>query len=90
MNDTNKTVIFEHGEVQLEITIIDNTGWLSIKQMAELFSVSEKTVRRYISATYNECMLSQEETCRKLDKVHDINGQNIVDGIKKKKRCTTI
>ena len=48
----NKTLTFKLDEIELEVTIKDNTGWLSAKQLTRLYNVSQPTISRYIAATY--------------------------------------
>ena len=50
--EQNKTLTFKLDEIELEVTIKDNTGWLSAKQLMRLYNVSQPTISRYIAATY--------------------------------------
>lgn len=47
MNQQNKIILFENQGVKLEVNMKDETVWLSVKQMAELFDREESNIRRH-------------------------------------------
>lgn len=55
----------EDGESQLEVRLIDETIWLSIDQMAELFQRDKSVVSRHISNAFSEGELSPDRTVAK-------------------------
>lgn len=77
MEKEKQALTFKHGETEIKVPIQDNTAWLSIKQMAELYDVTERTIKRHISTTYNEGFFKRENSCHTWDKVCHTNGQNI-------------
>ena len=64
----NEIILFENQEVKLEVNIKDETVWLSQKQMAELFNVSQSTIAEHISNLYNEHELDRETSIGNSDK----------------------
>ncbi|MDY5277137.1 MAG: phosphoribosylaminoimidazolesuccinocarboxamide synthase, partial [Erysipelotrichaceae bacterium] len=52
----NDIVIFKNGELELEVSVSEdrNTVWLSLDQMAELFSRDKSTISRHIRNLFNE------------------------------------
>ena len=70
----NEIILFENQNVKLEVNIKDETVWLNIKQMAELFGREESNIRRHIINIFKEQELIETN-----------NGQILpVDGVKQK------
>lgn len=69
MNEDNKGQIIlyqtEDGETRLEVQLQEETVWLSIDQMAELFQRNRSTISRNIKAVYEDGELTKETTCAK-------------------------
>ncbi len=56
MNKSNEIIIFENQEVTLEVNMKDETVWLSLEQMAELFGRDKSVISRHIkNAREEEC-----------------------------------
>lgn len=52
----NEIIIFENQNVKLEVNLKDDTVWLNVGQMAELFGRDTKTIRKHINnALQEEC-----------------------------------
>lgn len=74
MNQQNEIILFENQGVKLEVNMKDETVWLSVKQMAELFDREESNIRRHIINIFKEQELIEAN-----------NVQNLhVDGVKQK------
>jgi hypothetical protein len=56
----------ENGNTKIETRLEDETVWLSIEQMAELFSKSRSTINEHILNIYNEKELDNELSMRKI------------------------
>lgn len=56
----------EDGSMKLDVRLADETVWLSIEQMAELFSKGRSTINEHILNIYKEAELKKEETLRKI------------------------
>ena len=61
----NEIILFEEGDVKLEVNVQDETVWLTQKQMAELFGKSKSTINEHIKNIYNEGELLESETLSK-------------------------
>lgn len=69
MSNDNKgeIVLFqtEDGQTKLEVQLQDETVWLTIDQMAELFQRNRSTISRHIKRIYDDGELSKDTTCAK-------------------------
>ncbi len=54
----------ENGDVSLDVSLENETVWLSQKQMAELFDKNVKTVNEHIKNMYKEGELEEDSTIR--------------------------
>ena len=50
----NEIIIFDNQKIRLEVNMKDETVWLNVKQMAELFDRDSKTIRKHINNALNE------------------------------------
>ena len=50
----NEIIIFENQNIKLEVNMKDETVWLSVEQMAELFGRDSKTIRKHINNALQE------------------------------------
>lgn len=66
MND--EIIIYKSGDgiIKVDVLFADETVWLTIDQMAELFGKSRSTVNEHILNAYAEGELREEETKRKI------------------------
>lgn len=66
MNETN-IIIYqsEDGKTELQITLQDETVWLTQEQMSELFQKARSTINEHIKNIYAENELAEEETMKK-------------------------
>ncbi|MDD4921280.1 MAG: hypothetical protein PHS30_02250 [Bacteroidales bacterium] len=64
----NEIVIYQtpHGDIRIQVLLEDETVWLSIDQMAELFQKSRSTINEHIRNIYSEKELEEEHTIRKI------------------------
>jgi len=56
----------DNDQIKVDVLIQDETVWLSIEQMAELFSKSRSTINEYILNIYKEGELEKEDSLRKI------------------------
>ena len=61
----NKIILFENQEVKLEVNMKDETVWLSLEQMAELFSRDRTFIVRHINNIFKDNELDKNEVCAK-------------------------
>ena len=68
MNNKSQILIYqtEDGQTKIETRMENETVWLTIDQMAELFQKSRSTVNEHILNIYKEGELVKEETLRKI------------------------
>ena len=50
----NEIIIFENGEIKLEVNMKEDTVWLTQQQMAELFDRNVKTISKHIQNSFEE------------------------------------
>ena len=50
----NEIVLFENQNVKLEVSLKDETVWLTQAQMTELFGVKQNTIAEHISNIFFE------------------------------------
>ena len=79
--DKGQIVLFqtEDGHTKLEVQLQDETVWLTIDQMAELFQRNRSTISRHIKRTYDDGELSKETTCAKFACVVNRGIRGMVD-----------
>lgn len=67
MTGENQIQIFESadGEVRLDVSLQEETVWLSQRQMADLFEKDVRTVNEHIKNIYKEQELAEDSTIRK-------------------------
>ena len=62
----NNIVVYENGEIELSISIKNETIWLTQKQLSILFQVEVHTVNYHIKNIFKQKELSKESTIRKI------------------------
>ncbi|MDZ7363401.1 MAG: virulence RhuM family protein [candidate division KSB1 bacterium] len=83
MENTSEILLYrtEDGRTEIQVTLQDETVWLSQAQMAELFQKSIPTINEHIKNAYDEGELDEKSTIRKF---------RIVQTEKKRKVTRTI
>ena len=61
----NKIILFENQKVKLEVNMKDETVWLSLEQMAELFNRDRTVIVRHINNIFKDNELDRNEVCAK-------------------------
>lgn len=83
MNNEDKGQILlfqtEDGHTKLEVQLQDETVWLTIDQMAELFQRNRSTISRHIKRIYDDGELSKDTTCAKFACVVNRGIRGMVD-----------
>ena len=54
MKNKNEIILFENQNIKLEVSIKDETVWLSLEQMAEVFDRDKSVISRHIKNIFNE------------------------------------
>ena len=72
----SEIILYQPNEtVSLEVRMENETVWLSINQMSELFGRDKSVISRHIAAIYNEAELEREATVAKNATVQNENGR---------------
>ena len=61
----NEIIIFENQEVKIEVNMKDETVWLSLEQMVELFGRDRTVITRHINNIFKNGELNKKEVCAK-------------------------
>jgi hypothetical protein len=61
----NQAIIYDNGEIELNISVENETIWLTQKQISLLFDKDIRTVNEHIKAIYKEDELLEDTTIRK-------------------------
>lgn len=61
----NEVIIFENQNVKLEVNMKDETVWLSLDQMAELFDRDRTVITRHVNNIFKNKELDKNEVCAK-------------------------
>ena len=71
MDQYGEIIIYQaaDGLTSVQVTVQDETVWLTQQQMAELFQTSRTNVVEHIAHIYEEGELDEESTCRKFRQV---------------------
>lgn len=64
MNDISNIVVYNDGELELKVSVNEETIWLTQKQLAELFKVSKQNVSLHINNIFNEEELHKKSTVK--------------------------
>jgi hypothetical protein len=65
-SNTSDMIIYNDGELELSVSINEETLWLTQKQIAELFNVEVHTVNYHIKNIYKQKELDENPTIRKI------------------------
>jgi hypothetical protein len=67
MNEQNKSdiVIYDDGELELNVSVENETVWLNRNQISELFGRDVKTIGKHIGNVFNDKELEQKSTVAK-------------------------
>ena len=67
-DDNGEIIIYlsDDGKINLDVRLENNTVWLTIDQMAELFGKARSTVNEHILNAYAEGEIEEAKTMRKI------------------------
>ena len=77
--DKGQIILYQtqDGESKIEVTLANETVWLSADQMAELFQRNKSTISRHIKSVFEEGELSQESTVAFFATVQQEGGRQV-------------
>ena len=77
----NEIILFENQGVKLEVNLKDETVWLNLEQMAELFSRDKSVISRHINNIYKEKELNKSSTVANFATVQNESGRTVTRNI---------
>ncbi|SDC25775.1 virulence RhuM family protein [Acinetobacter boissieri] len=69
--------VSEDGELKIDVRLLDETVWLTQKQMAEMFQKNVSTINEHIKNVFDEGELDQNSTIRNFRIVQQEGGRSI-------------
>jgi len=79
MDNSSELLIYQtsDGKTKIEVQLQDETVWLSLNQMSELFQKVKSTISEHIKHIYEEAELQEISTVRKFRTVQQEGNRNI-------------
>lgn len=79
VSNTNNFLLYsnDNGEVKVDVLLRDETIWLTINQMAELFGVDKSGISRHIKNIFQTGELQEESTVAKIATVQNEGGREV-------------
>lgn len=77
----NEIILFENQGVKLEVNLKDETVWLNLEQMTELFKRDKSVISRHISNIYKEGELDKNSTVANFATVQNEGSRTITRNI---------
>ena len=81
MKKKNEIILFENQGVKLEVNLKDETVWLTLDQMAELFKRDKSVISRHISNIFKEEELDKNSTVANFATVQNESGRTVTRNI---------
>ena len=69
MNENKDIIIYRSGEIEINVSIEQETVWLSAEEIAKLFNVQRPAIVKHIGNIYKTNELSKTSTCSILEQV---------------------
>ncbi|WP_165388713.1 RhuM family protein [Aliarcobacter butzleri] len=69
MSDISNLVVYSDGELELKVSVNNQTVWLSADEIAYIFNVNRPAIVKHIGNIYNDEELEQNSTCSILEQV---------------------
>jgi hypothetical protein len=67
----------EDGTTKINVTLQNETVWLTLNQLVELFQKTKSTISEHITNVFSERELNEESTVRKFRTVQVEGGRNV-------------
>ena len=77
INMNNHIAMYQSGEIELDISIQEETIWLTQKQIVELFDSSKANISEHIKAIFDSNELTKTTTVRKFRTVQKEGGREV-------------
>lgn len=69
MSDISNLVVYSDGELELKVSVNNQTVWLSVDEIAYIFNVNRPAIVKHIGNIYKDEELEQNSTCSILEQV---------------------
>ncbi len=77
-NKKNEIILFEDGDVKLEVNMQDETVWLTTEQMSKLFKTTKRNIEMHIKNIYLEEELEEKSTWKDFFQVQKEGTREVV------------
>lgn len=82
MSDLEQTSAFlfyndEHGKISIQVVIGEETVWMSVKGIAELFDIDRSGILKHIQNVYETAELEEKATCAKIAQVQKEGNRDV-------------
>ena len=77
----NEIILFENQGIKLEVNLKDETVWLNLEQMAELFKRDKSVISRHINNVFKEEELDRNSTVANFATVQNESGRTVTRNI---------
>ena len=81
MENNNEIIIFENQNVKLEVNMKDETVWLTLDQLAQLFNRDKSVISRHIKNVFTEGELEAHSTVAKFATVQNEGNRSVTRDI---------
>ena len=81
MNDISNIVVYNDGELELKVSVNEETIWLTQKQISEVFGVNIPAISKHIKNIYKDNELNQFSTVSILEIVQKEGNRNVLRNI---------
>ena len=62
----NKIIVYDNGEIELRVSVEDETIWLSQKQIVELFNKNQSVISRHINNIFHDGEVDEKSNMQKM------------------------
>ena len=81
MNNISNIVVYNDGELELKVSVNEETIWLTQKQMADVFGVNIPAISKYIKNIYKDKELNQFSTVSILEIVQKEGNREVIRNV---------
>ena len=81
MNDISNIVVYNDGELELKVSVNEETIWLTQKQISEVFGVNIPTISKHIKNIYKDEELNQFSTVSILEIVQKEGNREVLRNV---------
>ena len=72
----DKIVLFENGEIKIDVEVMNENVWLTQKQISELFNKNQSVISRHINNIFNSGEIDKKSN---MQKMHNANSDKPVE-----------